>query len=230
MSKDTLVIDGDTYKKVKKGVVTNIHFILDNSGSMGIVLDPTISGFNEYVNTLKTDGNKYRMTLTKFGDNVETVYEAKDLTDVPELNRDTYQADGGMTALYDAVCSTLKGVKNNKAEKNLVIIMTDGAENSSREYTQKDLQNIKKELESGKNWTFVFLGANQDSYATAASFGINKGNVTNFNASAAGVRSASINLAHSTGFMAQSASMSLDGTEGKSYFSKEQQDEVEGAK
>lgn len=205
---------------------THIHFILDNSGSMSVVQDATISGFNEYIGTLKSDGNTYKMTLTKFGIDSEVVYADKDLGDVPLLNRDTYEANGHSTALYDAVCRTLKDAEGKgKTAKHLVIIMTDGQENSSHEYTEKQMTGIKHRLEDTGRWSFVFLGANQDAWATAQAYGFAPQNVATFNQTVKGTHHVFQAMSASTGAFARGASMNS-----ASYFSKDQQDSIKETK
>ena len=167
---------------------TLINFILDKSGSMSARHDATISGFNEYLKTVSKEAGKDKkaetlFSLTMFDTEIVKPYIAAKLKDVKELDRESYRPDG-MTALYDAVCITVKEVeekvKKMKGKTAVVtVILTDGEENSSHEYTEKQLSNKIKELQNG-NWTFVFLGANQDSWATAQKWGVHAGNIANF--------------------------------------------------
>jgi len=165
MVKNTITVDGNKYKLVNKKV-THVNFILDMSGSMMDVWESTISGFNEYLDNLKRDKkNDYRVSLTLFDDQIEKPYIDAPINEVEHLTKETYKPRG-MTALYDAVCKTINGVKND--EKNIVVIMTDGGENASQEYKTPDFIKIKNGLDAGKNWTFVFLGANQDAWGVAS--------------------------------------------------------------
>lgn len=179
---------------------TIVNFILDKSGSMGMVREATISGFNEYIQTLKKDKkNKYKFTLTLFDTEVSTPVENTDIKDVEDLTAKTYSPDG-MTALYDAVCSTINGVKAKKDQKVLTIIMTDGQENSSKEYTEKEMKKLVDE-KTKDGWKFVYLGANQDSYATAQKFGVATADIANFNATGTGVlRSMSMMATNTTAY------------------------------
>ncbi len=204
---------------------TLVSFVLDKSGSMGSVKDATISGFNEYVGTLKKDKKSdYLFSLTMFNDKPDRVIINKPIAEVEELNADTYVPDG-MTALYDAVCMTIKQVELKKGDKAIMVIMTDGAENSSRQYDEKKMKQFIEDCETSKKWTFVYLGANQDSYAVAAKYGIHRGNVSNFNASASGMNATMRSVANNTvNFSAQSASSTA------AFFSKEDQDNLESTK
>lgn len=172
----------------KKKLETLVSFILDKSGSMGAVRESTISGFNEYLKTLKNKKVQMSFSLTLFDTAVEKLYVNVPLKKIEELNEKTYTPDG-MTALYDAVCQTIVEIEKTitKDQKSLVVIMTDGEENASQEYTQKELKKKIEELTKTKLWSFVFLGANQDAWANAQKFGISKMNVAAFNSTDAGI-------------------------------------------
>lgn len=174
-------------KTTKKPTI--ISFILDESGSMDSIKDSVISGFNEYVSTLKKQKGDFLFTLTKFDSvGVRVPYKLKAIKDVAKLSDETYRP-GQMTPLYDAVCKTIKDLQKEVKTKQpvLVAIMTDGEENSSMEYTQKELEAMIKELQADGNWTFVFMGANQDSWAVAQKIGITRGNTMDWESSAKGV-------------------------------------------
>ena len=150
------------------------------------------------MNTLKKDGNKYSFSLTLFDTVIVRLATNKPIDEIKNLDKESYKP-GGMTALYDAVCQTIDDVKNTTTpdQKVLTVIMTDGEENSSKEYSQEQLKAKIKELEKG-NWSFVFLGANQDSWANAAKFGIPTMNAANFVATSAGVAKTMSTLASNT--------------------------------
>lgn len=197
-----------TKKKVARGE-TLVNFILDKSGSMESVRSATISGFNEYLNTLKKDGNKYSFSLTLFDTIVQSLFINKDIKDIKDLDSESYNPNGG-TSLYDAVCSTIRKITEKKGQKVINIIMTDGQENSSKEYTEKNMKELIKEREKSGNWTFVYLGANQDSYANAQKFGISEMNTSNFVANNAGVKRSMNVMASNTATFAMSAVASTD--------------------
>lgn len=190
-------------KTSEGGKTTVVHLLLDTSGSMESVRDATITGYNEYINSLKEDGGKFKVSLTLFDSDMqgklrlEKRYEAVNVDDVPELTRETFVPTGG-TPLYDAFCTTLKDVKDRKDEKYLFVVLTDGEENMSREHTAKHMSKLKKELEDKGNWTFIYLGANQDAWATAQTFGYSVNNVSNFNATHKGTATAFATLSVAT--------------------------------
>lgn len=137
-------------------------FLLDRSGSMESCCKDTIDGFNSFIDSQKQFGGT--MTLCLFDDRFETVYEKMPIEDVPVLTEDTFVPRGG-TSLLDAMGQVLKMELSDDA---MVIILTDGEENSSRVYTSahvKDLVNLKP-------WKFVYLGANQDAVLAASNLGI----------------------------------------------------------
>jgi len=137
-------------------------FLLDRSGSMESCRQDTIDGFNTFIDSQKQFGGT--MTLCLFDDQFETVYEKMPIEQVPVLTEDTFVPRGG-TSLHDAMGQVLKMELSNDA---MVIILTDGEENSSRTYTSahvKDLVNLKP-------WKFVYLGANQDAVLAASELGI----------------------------------------------------------
>lgn len=208
---------------------TLVAFILDKSGSMGTVRQATISGFNEYVGTLRKDKkSKYAMSFTLFDTNVEKRHVSEPLSSVEDLTEATYRPDG-MTALYDAAMQTISETEKvaKKGQPVLCVIMTDGEENSSKEYTEKELKAKIGELEK-KNWTFVFLGANQDAWAVGQKFGMSHTNVANYHSTDVGTRGAFAKVAANTMMYAQSASMGGGG--GASFFTKEDQDALDSTK
>jgi hypothetical protein len=182
-------------KKTTKKIPTIINFILDNTGSMMDIKERTISGFNEYVESLKqsakkTGGTLY-FTLTKFNSyQIERPYLAVDIKKVAKLTDTTYQPNGN-TPLYDACVDTIEAAEEEikKMEgpiASLVVIMTDGEENSSRKHNEQCLSDLIGKLQKRGNWTFVFLGANQDAWKTGQTLGISAGNTMSWDATDAG--------------------------------------------
>ena len=211
-------------------VTTVVHVLLDASGSMESVRDSTITGYNEYVNSLKKDGGKYKLSLTAFDSDMTQklrlvkIHENVHVDDVPELDRKTFVPNGG-TPLYDAFCTTLKEVKARPDEKHLFIVLTDGGENASQKYTSEDMKELKKQYEDEGNWTFVYLGANQDAIATAKSFGVSYSNASNFNATAVGTSVMYASLSSATRSFSASPTMSTS-----SFYTEDQKLENENAK
>jgi hypothetical protein len=162
-------------RRSKKGAAqkTRVYVIQDKSGSMQVRQDATISGFNEYLATLKAEAyGEVFLTLTQFDTSVNEVYQERKLADVPELDYESYRP-GGMTALLDAVGRTIRHAEQAGSPKDqvLLVIMTDGAENSSREWTKEAVADlIGKKSDDG--WEVVYLGAGQDAWSGSSMLGI----------------------------------------------------------
>lgn len=155
---------------------TLVIFILDETQSMTYCYDATISGFNEYVDTLKEGKDKVKMTLTKFNSaSIETVFKNKAISRVPKLDKETYRP-ASMTNLYDVIGQTVKATemyidRKKKKPAVLMVIMTDGQENCSKEYSRDAVKDLISEKEND-GWKFAYLGANQDAWDAGHSIGI----------------------------------------------------------
>ncbi len=154
-----------------------VSFVLDETGSMSSCKAETISGYNEYIKALD---RSVRFTLTKFNSSkLKVVHDAVKIKNVPELTNETYVPDN-MTPLYDAIAATIKSTEK-KAKKSpvLFVVMTDGHENASKEHDLKSVQALIAE----KDWTFVYLGANQDAWAVGTAMGIAGANTVSYSTS-----------------------------------------------
>lgn len=200
----------------KNQITLLVNFILDVSGSMEAVQEATISGFNEYLGGLKKREEKVLFSLTLFNTVVKEIYTLKPIKEVPALTKKTYNPDGG-TALYDASVETIeKSTKMIDEIKGktavLTVIMTDGQENSSTRHNEGCLKDLMKKLEKEGKWTFVFLGANQNSWATTANWGVSTGNVANWTFSSSGIQNAFQSLGGNTAnYMCEMSSNAMQG-------------------
>ena len=166
-----------------------IWFLLDRSGSMQGLTEDVIGGFNQFVFDQGSKPGKARLTAIQFdgGDPFEVIIDAKRINKVDTLTSDVYQPRG-VTPLYDAVGRlittadqriTSREERELPEEDQLVIVFTDGLENASREFGRSQVFDlIKDRMDAG--WTFVFMGANQDSYAEGHKIGLVDGNVQNY--------------------------------------------------
>ena len=162
----------------KQRVLVNV--ILDKSGSMSAKVQDVIGGFNLYLDELaKEPAVDYGFSLTLFDTVVEMKYTAVPLAKVAKLDDKTYRPSGN-TALYDAVGNTVQTVGTDGFDKIITVIMTDGEENSSREWTLVAVRELIRSKESAGNWTFVFLGANLDAFAQGASLGVSMANAVRY--------------------------------------------------
>jgi hypothetical protein len=169
-----------------KGLKTDrpmmVSIVLDETGSMSGRIPETISGFNEYVGDLKKLKVPVSVTLTKFNSKkVEVVYADKLIKDVPLLNKDTYLPNE-LTPLYDAIGKTISEISKQELGKKtvLVVIITDGEENASKEYDQKKIFDLISEKQKKDGWTFVFMGADQDAWLAGRAIGVLYANTLSF--------------------------------------------------
>jgi uncharacterized protein YegL len=181
--------------------------ILDKSGSMEVVRDAVIEGYNDYLADLREDTADTYFSLTMFDTRFHHVLTAEPLAQVPALNALSY-APGGMTALYDAIGHTVVETDRRLAEegradmKVLVVVMTDGLENSSTDHTAASIGELVRSYELRGNWTFVYLGAGhdtiRDAQRTAAAMGYKAANAMRYEASPAAIKSSMASLAAAT--------------------------------
>jgi Mg-chelatase subunit ChlD len=189
---------------------TNLHiyFVLDRSGSMESIASDVVGGFNAFLADQQADGADAVMTLVQFDshDPHEVLAEALPIADVARLTSATFAPRGG-TPLYDAMGHTIADATihaegrrstGEPDEEILFVTFTDGQENQSREYNRATLFELVKKREE-KGWTFVYLGANQDSYEEGGRIGYSAGNTQNFTASPLGTEVAFASLSRSVG-------------------------------
>ena len=124
-------------------------------------------------------------TLYKFSNSVTLVYDDVPLRDVKEF---TDYAPDGMTALYDAIgIAVATKKKKTKSAGVVCVILTDGQNNASREYNAASIKSLINEMESENDWTFLYLGANQDSFEAGGNIGIAGTRCANFGATPVGL-------------------------------------------
>jgi hypothetical protein len=149
---------------------THVVVVLDESGSMGCVRDTTISGMNEFIQEQKKVKTGALFTLTKFNTTVTTIRDKENMATTLELSVDEYIPDG-MTALYDAIGKNITKYRDDNTHDYVFVIFTDGAENSSKEYSKFAITEMIKQQQK-KGWEFVYLGANQDAFQVGGALGI----------------------------------------------------------
>lgn len=166
-------------KKTKK--LTDVVFILDKSGSMNGTEKDTIGGYNSYIEDFKSKDAK--ITTVLFNDNYEMITKRQDVKEVSKLTEKQYFV-GGCTALLDAIGESIKFMENEKAEKVMFIITTDGYENASTKFNKEQ---IKEMIQGHKEWEFMYIGADIDSYSEGQSIGINSSNIANYKKDGTGI-------------------------------------------
>jgi hypothetical protein len=166
-----------------------VSFIQDRSGSMRSAWHETLSGFETYVSDLQKDQAKdseveYLFSLTTFDTQIDTPYVAVPLAQV-DGTRLMHFGPRGLTALYDGVGVTLQKLDEDKGlsfDKAIVVIVTDGEENSSREWTKDTLHTAIDERIKRGNWTFTYLGTQPETWNDAQKVGIAAGSSASYNA------------------------------------------------
>lgn len=146
-----------------------IYAIIDGSGSMRDIREQVRDGLNEYVKEQKETAfnDTVLFSLTVFDDKVVKTYEGEDISLIKEFTTSDIFL-GGSTALYDAIGKTLSNADEDPADRNLVVIYTDGHENASREFKREQIADMIRDLEATGKWQVVYLGAEFADFAKEA--------------------------------------------------------------
>ena len=179
-------------------------FILDASGSMYSLTDDTIGSYNSLLEEQKNQDGECIVSTVIFNHNIKVVHDRVDIKNVAPLTKSDYQP-GGCTALYDAVGSTIDNIGKKLSDtpeedrpcKVMVVIVTDGLENASREYTSKDVKSRIEHQRDKYNWDFNFIGANIDVEEAAQDIGISTMDAMTYTASDIGTKSVYTSLSNS---------------------------------
>jgi Mg-chelatase subunit ChlD len=175
----------------------HIHFLLDRSGSMASMAADVIGGFNGFLASQRALPGRSRMTLVQFdtGDPFEVLTDGLGLDRVRGLSHRTFQPRGG-TPLWDAVGDLVtrasvraeqRRALGKAAEETVVVVYTDGEENSSTRFGGDDIRRLVGAKQE-EGWTFIFLGAGLDAYAEGGRIGVAVGSTQAFAPDAAGAR------------------------------------------
>ena len=165
--------------------------ILDKSGSMSGLESDTIGGFNAMIEKQKALAVPVRVTTVLFNDEVDMLYDRKDIHFVKPLTAKEYEV-GGTTALLDAVGATIlrmeqRGVSEREGTKVIFVIITDGMENASTEFTKPKVKQLISDKQEKAGWEFIYLGANIDAVEEADAIGVKKANAVTYRNTESGV-------------------------------------------
>ncbi len=166
---------------------TEIVYILDRSGSMGGLEADTIGGFNAMMEKQKKTGEQAYVSTILFDDVCEVLHDRVPIDQVEKITEQEYYVRG-CTALLDAVGGAIRHIgnihkyarKEDRPDKTIFVITTDGMENASRSYSYEKVQKMVKRQQKKYRWEFIFIGANIDAYAEAQRFGIRKERAVNY--------------------------------------------------
>ena len=178
---------------MKKGY-THIVGIIDRSYSMQHLRDEVIGAFNTFLDEQQKVEGQATITLVQFDDQYEVNYTGVDINKVSRLSRETY-TPRGMTAMLDAIGKTIIDTgkwlsdkyENERPEKVVVLIQTDGEENASKEFDYDKIRAMISTQEKQFSWEFVFIGANIDSFSVGSAIGVKASNTMNFAFSSQGI-------------------------------------------
>ena len=179
---------------MKKGL-TEIVFILDRSGSMSGLEADTIGGYNRMLEKQKKEEGDALISTVLFDSNVEILHDRKNLNQVESMTDKEYFVRG-CTALLDAVGSSIHHISDTqkklpddeRPEKTLFIITTDGMENASKEYSYSKVKKMVEKKKKKHGWEFIFLGANIDAIDVAGKFGVSANRAVRYECDSVGTK------------------------------------------
>lgn len=177
---------------MRKGL-TEVVFILDRSGSMSGLESDTIGGFNSMIEKQRKEEGEAYISTVLFDDRTEVLYDRVPVGKVEPMNDSQYYVRG-CTALLDALGGAIHHIANihkyareeDRPEKTLFIITTDGMENASHIYNYDKVKKMVEHEKKKHGWEFLFLGANIDAIAVAGRFGIGADRALNYECDGAG--------------------------------------------
>lgn len=209
--------------------LSEICVVLDRTGSMEACRQEAINGFNQFVSEQKKVAGECRLTLIQFDsqDPHEVVHDRIDVQSVSELTTATY-VPRSMTPLWDAIGHAVVslGEKLSKIREDelpskvIFVILTDGNENASKEYTEARVRDMIKHQRETYNWQFVFLGANIESQQVAAAIAIDKGTSADFDQKVATSGSFALAGQKVASYRASGQSAALNYTDGERKYMK----------
>ncbi len=158
---------------------TFYHIILDQSGSMSDCVNQTLKGLADQRKEILAIANEFpeqeiRVGLTVFDHVVELKYSNLSVTELSRMNSFQYQPNG-QTALLDAIGISVTSTERlmvNEGDSAVIIILTDGYENASKEYSHKQIKELIQAKEETGKWSFTYLGATLDAVEIAKSMNI----------------------------------------------------------
>jgi len=177
---------------MKKGL-TEMVFIIDNSGSMAGLEKDTIGGFNAMIEKQKQEEGEAYVSTVLFNNYSQVIHDRLPLVKIEPLTEQQYRV-GGCTALLDAIGGAIHHIGNvhkyareeDVPEKTIFLITTDGMENASQQYSSEQVKKMIKRQEERYGWEFVFVAANIDAVHTAETIGIRRERAANYRQDAEG--------------------------------------------
>jgi hypothetical protein len=191
--------------------------IIDKSGSMKSMIDTAINGFNEFLIEQKSVEGKVLVSTILFNSQYQPLYEDLDIQNCQFLDKNNY-IPSSMTSLYDAIGKTINNEidklgnipTEERPEKTLCVILTDGFENSSKSFNKSQIKKLIGEMREDFKWEFIFLSADENASLTAETLGVSRGNSYAFVNNADGLNSAYSAVSFASTKYRNSKSVKLD--------------------
>lgn len=216
-----------------KNNTTLYQFIIDRSGSMTGLEQMVVGGYNEHLSAVRNmqasfPDQKFLVSLLTFNNEVKWLVKPAPIGALEELPNEVF-TPYGTTALLDAIGTAIHQIESQYAHQIksdnmsvVMVIITDGAENTSQFFNYQSIAKKIKERDQTGKWTFSFIGCDFDATQTSRLLNIRKENVRNYNKSEYGLMSKKVDRS----FMRYAQSKS-DGSFGKNafYFFEEDEDE-----
>lgn len=170
----------------------DLTIVLDRSGSMSSIANDMVKGFQHFVEKEKESGDVTKVTLYTFNNTSRCEYTSRDINEIFTLDLRPLGSTALMDALGRAINETgarLSAIpENDRPEKVVVMVITDGEENASREYTLLKIKEMVEHQKTKYNWQFVFSGANIDSFSVGGNYGVARCSTMNYMATPAGTQ------------------------------------------
>lgn len=206
-----------TTKKAKVKKITRVALVIDRSGSMSVIRRQAWSGINEQLKLLKDNAKKggdTTVSYVQFDTEIETLFANKKAQELQQIKEHEYEPRGG-TALYDALGQTivnLSGLPETDDTGYLVVVISDGEENSSKDWKGGALKAKIQELEKTGKWTFTYMLSNVDIGSVQTNLGAHAGNISTFVSTPTGMTYASTVISTSSQTYLQQRSKGISGS------------------
>lgn len=178
-------------------VLTEFVCIIDRSGSMCSIEDDAIGGFNKFLEDQQALPGEAKLTMVLFDNKYEVVHDGVPISQVEPLTKATY-VPRGTTALFDAIGRTIASVRSryesgkSDPARIMVVILTDGQENASREYTRSSqIRELINTCQNDLKWAFMYLSASDDAFTDGTTIGVSPNHVMRFSSTRCGGQSIS---------------------------------------
>jgi len=163
-----------------KNMSTDIIILIDSSGSMSVMGDESIKSANEFISSQKKNNDSSKLTVISFSSDTKKLIENKPIQEVKEISQDEY-IPSGSTSLNDCICNVIyERLSFNKVNDVILLIITDGHENSSKHYNRKQTKEYLELVQTKYNWQVLLIGANINSFEEGRTLSINSDKCAQF--------------------------------------------------